>query len=354
VTTVHFVYPSGRSISTPESIGRNVAERLRQAYAVVQYDWTSPKTVEPGTDDVLLGHPHPAPWTIFRRSARRPGWKRIVVMTPYNQDPRQMSFLDALVPRCDLYLAITGNYWFKSVHSSLFAHWAPKMVHVDLAIDRRDFPVIKTHFNHPGRRRFLYIGHDGWQKNPRYLEEIAARLPRSTISWMGGGTRLKGLRQLGHQDFASETARRLVATHDFVLTVGRFDANPTPVLEAMAWGLIPVCTPTSGYEGHPGIVNVPLDEPDAAASVLERLQKTSEDRLARMQAENWLALDSHFNWDRFAQQVVEAINSKRSPPTAKEGLGRKIRLRTSAKVSPYQRWNLELLARTVVRASRRH
>jgi hypothetical protein len=347
VTRVHFVYPHGPSISCPDAIGRNVAQRLRQHFEVIQHDWDDTKVIEPGEADVLLGHPHPAPWTVFRRSARRPGWRRIIMMSPYNHDPKQVAFVDSLVPRCDVYLAITGNFWFESINSSTFSHWEPKMVHVDLAVDRRDFPALKTQFNPPHLRRFLYIGHTHWSKNVRYLEQLAQMMTHSTISWIGSGkTRIKGVTSLGHQDFASESARKLVASHDFLLTVGRADANPATLLEGMAWGLVPVCTPTSGYEGNPSIVNIPLGDPQGALRVLERLQSAPEDALTSMQAANWRALDAHFNWDRFASQVREAIDSGASPPMLREGTGRKARLRIAAVVSPYslQSGNLRLLA----------
>ena len=73
---------------------------------------------------------------------------------------------------------------------------------------------------------------------------------------MGGGRPIAGFQALGLQDFSAGDARRAVAQFDFMITVGRRDANPTTVLEAMAWGLVPICTPQSGYQDHPGITNI--------------------------------------------------------------------------------------------------
>jgi len=150
-----------------------------------------------------------------------------------------------------------------------------------------------------------------------------------------GSTRDHGCRTSRFQDFATEEARRLVAAHDFLLTVGNNDANPSTILEAMAWGLVPVCTPTSGYVGYPGILNVPLHNPVGAAAVLNELQTTPEGRLIEMQQENWAALDTHFTWKRFAEQVVGAVRSGESPALLREPLHRKIWLRAAALTSPY-------------------
>jgi hypothetical protein len=265
---------------------------------------------------VLLGHPHPLWGTCFRRSCAQPGWRRVIVLAPFSHaDLRQVAFLEPILPHCDVYLAITGSYWFSSIAASPVAHWRPKMVHLDLAIDRRDFPVLKPRFNPPGQRRFVYIGGREVAKNVGYLSQIAQAMPETSIAWMGRGSpAIRRLEPLGYLDFRTSVARQQVAGFDFMLTVGHADANPTTILEAMAWGLIPVCTPQSGYMGFPGIVNVPLDDPQRVAAILRNLQTMPEATLLDWQRQNWALLDSHFTWDRFTQQVVDAIESEARPP----------------------------------------
>lgn len=330
MTTVHFVYPHRHRISAPSAIGRKVGERLRaRGYEVVHYDIDEARVIRPGADDVLLGHPHEAPWSVFRRSAARSGWRRKLLLMPYvHVDEYHVSLADPIIRNCDLFLAITGSTWFETVSTSIAAHWRPKMVHVDLAVDRADFPRVKTSFNPPGRRRFLYIGHTGWYKNTPYLAELAQRLPEFEFAWIGSGEGgVPGLRAYGRRDFTTNEARDLVAEHDFLLTVGVGDANPTTVLEAMAWGLVPVCTPESGYANRVGIVNVPAGDADAAVAVLRSLQERPERDLLSLQAFNDDDLDLHFTWDRFTDQVVEAIESTESPELLPLDRSRAARLR---------------------------
>jgi hypothetical protein len=205
-TTVHLIYPHGAQISCPDAIGRNLVQRLGQHYNVIPYDWDGITTIHPGPNDVLVGHPHPAPWTSFRRSMKQPGWKRVIALSPYHHgDNIQVAFLNTVLPYCDLYLTITGHYWFNSIEQSTFAHWRPKMIHVDLAVDRSDFPSIKIDFNEPGQRRFVYIGHTGWMKNTPYLSKIAALQPGIEFAWIGGGQQpIEGLNALGFQNFATQ------------------------------------------------------------------------------------------------------------------------------------------------------
>ena len=98
-----------------------------------------------------------------------------------------------------------------------------------------------------------------------------------------------------------------------MITVGSSDANPTTILEAMAWGLIPVCSLQSGYEGFSGIRNISIDRIENAVATIEKLQYVPEAQLKKWQKDNLDCLDNHFNWERFSSQVLEEIESKYSP-----------------------------------------
>jgi hypothetical protein len=337
MTTIHFVYPHGEAVSCPDAIGRKVGAILERAgYRVLHYDWDDERTIRPGAGDVLLGHAHPFPWTVFRRSSCSRDWARVIAMSPFaHGNTYQVSYLDRLMRRVDQYLAITGNFWFDTISRSPYSHWLPKMVHLDLAVDRTDFPRVKQSFHEPGDRRFLYIGNTAWCKNTRYLSQLARRLPRFEFAWMGGGQRIAGVRPLGFQNFSTESSRSLISKYDFLLTVGSSDANPTTVLEAMAWGLIPICTPQSGYYRYPGIVNLPLNDGFAASRILEDLQSVPEKRLREWQAVNDQALDSHFTWERFGCQVLAAVRSSARPQLLPQSLVSRGRIMAGELMSPY-------------------
>lgn len=322
--TIHFIYPHGAAISCPDTIGRHVASRLRERYAVRLYDWDDVGCIQPEPGDVLLGHPHPARGTVFRRSMQLPGWERIIAFCPFNHDLAQVGFLDPVVRRCDVYLAIAGSYWFERPAPCL-THWRPRMVHVDLAIDREEFPLTKNSFSAPGKRRFVYIGNATKPKNVGYLAEIARSLPDYEFAWIGRSESVPGLTRLGSLDFSSDSARELVCGYDFMITVGRADANPATVLESMAWGLIPVCTPQSGYVGLPGVPNVPLDDLQGALAVLRRLQEQPLEYLHSLQRHNIAALEEHFNWDRVAGEVCGAIEGDAAPALGPDSAGSKVR-----------------------------
>jgi glycosyltransferase involved in cell wall biosynthesis len=350
--TIHLVYPSGDAISTPQAIGRILAARLAPLAPVRLHAWDALGAIRPAPGDVLVGHPHPSPWTVFRRSLRQPGWSRILLLAPYAPDEEQIAFLGPVVPRCHAWLAITGPYWFRRIEEGPFRAWRPRMVHLDLAVDRRDFPRVKGAFHPPGQRRFLYVGHTAAFKNTPYLGELARACPGTRFGWMGAGRPIEGLHRHGPQDFRTPEARARLAEYDFLLTVGRCDANPTTILEAMAWGLVPVSTPQSGYEGEPGMVHVPLDRVAEAAAVVERLQRAPAAELEALRAANDRRLDEHYHWDRFVSQVAGEIRSTEPRPMEEPAAGLARRWRWKARLaasSPWRWGNLRRLVRNDLR-----
>lgn len=337
--TVHLVYPHRETTSAPHSIGRNLASILRSRFDLVQHDLDSFYSIAPRRGDVLIGHPHPIPGTIFRRSLRNSGWHRTLIMCPFTTSVSDYSYLDPIVRNADRFLAITGRYWIEKLEDSPFAHWRNKMLQLDLAVDMEDFPPIKKVFHRPGARRFVYIGNCQPQKNTDYLATLSQRLAEP-IGWIGGGGRLRGVVPLGYHDFSSSAARSLIADYDFMVTVGSHDANPTTVLEAMAWGLIPVTSPQSGYINYDSIPTIPLNDADRAIDILNSLQHKPEQQLRAMQDTNWRLIHSHFNWQRFGSEVLRAIEEDPPrPPTENADRSDRLRLlagRIAGRNSPFR------------------
>jgi hypothetical protein len=86
IKRVHLVYPVGNKISTPDTIGRHLKLALEKYYQVITYNYDQFKTIHPGNADVLIGHWHPNPLTVFRMSAKKKGWKRILALAPFCPD----------------------------------------------------------------------------------------------------------------------------------------------------------------------------------------------------------------------------------------------------------------------------
>lgn len=348
--TIHLIYPHGSSISCPDAIGRNLAKFLGETYPVRCYDLDHQGALTPEPGDILIGHPDPQFFTVFRASLGDPRWSRRLALIPFvHTDYTQCTFLDPLLARCDLLLAITGHYWASTLADSRFAHWTPKFRHLDLAVDPDHFPPCKSAFNPPGQRRFLYIGNHSWYKNLPFLQRIAAACPDMAFAWMGNrkNRSIPGFSSLGFMDFSTEKVRSQVAEYDFVLVGSSADANPTVILEAMAWGLIPVCTRECGYDHEPGIINIPLNDAVGTAAVLHQLQSMPAAELFELQSKNRARLTEHYHWSRFAAQVRQAIEDAKSPPLTRQTFWNRIALCWHALRSERSAWRPRNLSRAL-------
>ena len=310
--TIHFVYVKGTGIRTPAAITNELSKRLETDYRVEVHDWAAQYEIHPSPGDVLLGHPHPSPATVFRRSFYLPGWHKRLVMLPFRHAPyySEIAWWDPLICQADRFIAICAPYWTDTMSRTWTSHWAYKTVQVDLAINKEHFPFLKNNFNPIGQRKFLFIGWVAKYKGFDYFLKIVKSNPKISFGWIGPGehtVECDGLAKYGQRDFSLPENQDIVKTYDFMITCGRSDPNPTTILEASGWGLIPVCTPQSGYYKQDWIINIPLDNINDASAILNELNETSENTLRNYQQRGQAALAGHYTWDRLASQVKASI-----------------------------------------------
>lgn len=303
--TVHIVYPYGPRKAAPWSIGNHLAAAFRGAGCEVkQYDWEDCGTITPVAGDTLVGHPHDSGARIFNQSVRKTGWARRVALAPWNGSELYTRRLMSVANHCDAVLAICGPTWA----DRLPAGWT----RLDMAIDPEDYPRVKTSFNPPGQRKILFIGCTLPCKGPALLTELAKRLPGTPISHVGPGL-VPGTHPWGYVPMESEAGQQLAAQHDILIAPGLEDANPTTVLEAMAWGLVPAATRESGWSSPP-VVRLTQD-PAVSSETLSSLLYSDARMLERIVERNVFLLGTCYTWDRFCGSVLatcEVKNGKKS------------------------------------------
>jgi len=310
VTLVHLVYPSDTPARTPGAIGWHLRRALVESgYEVETYDWTDSGKINPGPDDILLGHPHPSPFTVFRRSISQSGWKRKVAIFPMSGEVFQYAYAYESMLKADVVLAIMGPEWadYASLNPDLRAIHS-KLCFLDLAIDASLFPVLDDRATYPSARAILYVGHTGGYKSPEYLEEIRRLLPHRKFGWIGSGEReLSGFVQHGVQDLQSGDARRILNGYHILLMAGYGDANPTAVIEGMALGLLPACTRGTGWSTNQGVVRIPSTSAREAAEIIESLATMDSDAFVARINKNRRLVEGNFHWASFAAKVISAL-----------------------------------------------
>lgn len=314
--SIHFIYVQGTGISTPRAITNELSARLsRYQHDLKVYDWAEETTIYPKEGDILIGHPHPRQNTIFRNSFFNESWTKRIVFCPFQHAiPKYFAYLDPYIEHCDRFLAICGQYWEDTLPKSIFSHWQAKLTRIDLAINPSHFPFIKESFNPPSNRKFLYIGNTMDYKACNFLIQLANANPHLKIGWIGAGEMpCKSIAKHGALNFEQSSSHQIVAEYDFLLTCGKADPNPTTILEGASWGLIPICTPQSGYYESDWIFNIPLFKLGEASKKLNSIAEMTSENLKKMQQAAQQQLARHYNWDRFAQDVISCIEQPETP-----------------------------------------
>lgn len=303
---IHLVYPwqapPDRKHAAPWTIGRELGRALRKrGHAVAQYDWTDRRTIAPSPGDVLIGHPHPENGYIFRNSIKNK-WTAIYGISPWNGSDGYTCNVENVLDRVSHYFLICGEYWASQVPS----RWRWKTTCLDMAIRASDFLRVKTVYSAPGQRRFLYIGCTVPEKGTEYIERLIAATGY-TVGHVGYG-HIAGAVTHGFVDLCSENGLAVLAQYDFLLMAGQHDANPTTVLEAACWGLVPVLSPTCGWtvSDFDGFW-LPSDRATFAGSeVLHDAQKCSGSYL-RDAAESNRSDVADYSWERFCAPIISEI-----------------------------------------------
>ena len=289
---IHFVYPfDADKIAAPWSIGNHVAAGLRRAgHEVRQYDWDDRGAIQPQPGDVLLGHPHPDAGRIWRNSVCGP-WAQVVAMSPWNGSDEYERNLDYIFEYADSVVLICGEYWRKYSRT-----WAPKVTAVDMAINPVHLPPLERAFNPPGQRRFAFIGCTLPIKGPEYIAQVAQKY---TVGHFGYGE-IPGTVRHGYVDFSTAEARAQLAGYDFLIMMADNDANPTTVIEAMSWGIIPLCRRGCGYTSPDVVV---ID----SSTVIDYWQSAPVDRLIDRQRLGFSLVREKYTWEIFTDKILEVM-----------------------------------------------
>jgi glycosyltransferase involved in cell wall biosynthesis len=120
---------------------------------------------------------------------------------------------------------------------------------------------------------------------------------------------IEGTSKHGHLDLQSDYGKSIIAQYDFLIMPGTNDANPTTVLEAMSWGLIPVLSTGCGYVDGDFHGYTLQRDCKQDAELVASLQRADETMLLDLAAKNRELVRSRYTWQRFVNSVALVLEA---------------------------------------------
>ena len=288
-----------------------------------RYNEHTVASIRPG--DIFIGEPLPRggygetraatddPESITSRTIREFPSERNFILMPYAHDEQYSGFLRGIVGENAKAgggaIFIGGKIWERDweSRSPLAQLGQLRKLHLSMAVDAAEYPLVKKRFNPKGKRRYLYIGHTAWYKNTAELERIAERMPEYEFAHIGGGE-VKGWKKLSNFSVLTpEYMSTLAEKYDIFVNVSSADPQTTAVMEQMCFGFPIACTRESGYD-YDSIVPLSIYDVEWNRERLLELQFEGEDALLeRTRQSRDHVLKSH-NWNEFTRSAISFMN----------------------------------------------
>jgi len=314
--TIHLVYAFDKNtpeIHAPHSITCNLYKFLSSKTDVKYYQWDQHAVADLKPDDIFIGHPHYDTNTIVQRTFREKKCKLMCTIHPlHTAIPSHNMPFDHLAKKADKIFSICGPYWYDTISDTPFAHWKHKIIRLDMAVDGNHFPYLREKFNPIGKRKLLYIGSDLGMKNVGYLVKLMKSMPEVQLHWYGGTgehnlAKLPNTNVKGWVKLDRGRAQSIINECDVFVNVSTSDANPTTLLESMAWGMITACTKESGYWKDPLFTEIHLNNLKSTMANLTSLLTAPEETLLKRAAAGRKAIETKYTWDRFCNIVWDEL-----------------------------------------------
>lgn len=272
--------------------------------------------------DIFIGMPVPANGygvsrsgsddrkSVTSRTIREYPHNKNFVILPYSHDPMYVDWSKEIVKQNAEQgggmIFVGGEIWARNWQAdSPYAdiNFSRKL-HVIMGINEPDYPLVKKSFNPKGKRKFIYIGHNAWYKNPKELENIAERMPQYEFAHIGAGE-IKGWKKLStFESLTPAFMTKLAREYDAYVSVSKSCPGTTAILEQMCFGLVVAATPETGYE-YSSLIKLSKDDTEFNTKALEDFQNADEsDLFDRIKENRKVAKDLH-NWERFTSSVID-------------------------------------------------
>lgn len=299
VTTLWFSYsfPDYLTLDSPEPnrspyhhtwhVGRMLRQQAQgKGWGFEYRNLFDERPVEIGLEDIVIGHAWFTGNSFMEQASQQPCRARFI-MQPYTEKMVGDEALESLHfqwSAADWLFLNTGSYWFDRMPESDYARYADKATRVDNVVNPALHPHSKRQWHEAGKRVGLCIGYNNPVKGVDLVADLARTAGFKLVTLgLSDTTLFQHVPQLVMMDgmnFTPENITWLCQEVDFFLTMGRFDANPTTLLETSCWGLLACCTEQCGYYANQPFIELRLDDMVHNWDVIDWIQHAPQAELS--------------------------------------------------------------------------
>lgn len=305
----HHTYHIGRML-------RQKAQERGWGFEYRNLNDTEPVTI--GPDDIVIGHP----WfdgNTFIEQAFNQECRAKFVLQPYTErmvGPEAEPLLHQMWTQADHLFLNTGPFWFDTMSDSPYAQYKDKATRLDNQVNPALHPYSKRSWGEPGKRGILAIGYSNMIKGLDKVEELARvaglRLLHLGTVEDGFFDNVPQCTSMPGMEFTARNISWICDNYDAFISMARFDANPTSLLETACWGLLGCCTKQSGYWPNEPFIELRLDDLAFNLDMIDWIQRAPAAELqARAETIRTRVIEQHpiearlaKIWDKMAEFIA--------------------------------------------------
>ena len=271
-----------------------------------------PADVKPG--DLLIGHLGPwadtditdnvfpfMPWPGTSEGTWYAKW--------FVKAPRNMAALRS----CKKIFALSGMHQYElSKTDPFFKTLMDRLVHIDVAVDRKLFPQCKHTFNGVDDRGYYYMGNLYPVKNVGTSVEFCRINNKRMLfmngykDWVNKAPRLKVLGFVKNQDH--KLWDMIADEVDCIAHMAIVDCQPLSVVESASRGFVPCVAPATGFECKGAFQAASSDEKDVHLN-MQMAQRATDKEMLDRQKECIAFVEKERSWAKFKNTIDQVLGA---------------------------------------------
>lgn len=295
-----------------EQISWNFFRRATEKGHTCSVHYFGDSHIKPNKSDICICHPGGALKALA--AAKHPNLYMICPWSCHSPNLKGGGQHNWIIPQFDAVrkiFGLGGKIWEERAAdpNNGYHKWYKKLHRIPMGVDANRFENWKQNkFNPPGKRGFLFMGSYVTWKGINEMKSCFENKPYHL--WLCGDGKkseiTNNIHNLGMVNNCGPELKKLIqAKVDYYIHMSIFDAQATTILENTMHGLVPACTPESGFK--PSFTLHPTKNIEENRKLLDELQNKPCEELIKKSKQCIEVIKRENNWNSIIDSILNAI-----------------------------------------------